>query len=82
MTLDNEFIRPIAELTASHDAEIAKFKRFESQRLGRDIGWAEASDKWFEKHFADWAHNQRRIIDEALSMTDESLGLTSKRLFR
>ena len=78
MTLDNEFIRPIAELTASHNAEIAKFKRRESQHLGRDIGWTEASDKWFEKHFADWARDQRRLIDKALSMTDESLGLTSE----
>lgn len=72
-----EISAPIAELQASQIEEIAKYKWFESQRLGADIGWVRASDEWFEKHFGDWVREQRRLIDEALSMTDESLGVTS-----
>jgi len=72
-----EISAPIAELQASQVEEIAKYKWFESQRVGTDIGWIKASDEWFAKHFADWVREQRRVIDEALSMTDESLGMTN-----
>ncbi|MEI6082821.1 MAG: hypothetical protein WCS70_00815 [Verrucomicrobiota bacterium] len=77
MNHDYEISVPIAELQASQTEEITKYKWFESQRLGADIGWTRAADEWFEKHFADWVREQRRLIDEALSMTDESLGATS-----
>jgi hypothetical protein len=70
-----ELSAPIAELLASQNDEAAQYKWIESQRLGYDIGWARASDEWFEKHFADWVQAQRRVIDEALSMTDDSLGM-------
>jgi hypothetical protein len=69
---DYEISAPIAELQASQVEEIAKYKWFESQRLGTDIGWTRASNEWFEKHFGDWVREQRRLIDEALSMADAS----------
>jgi hypothetical protein len=46
---DSELSAPMIELLASQNDEIAKYKWFESQRLGRDIGWRTASDEWFEK---------------------------------
>ena len=73
-----EISAPIIELQASQNEEIAKYQRLESQRLGADIGWRRAADEWFEKHFADWARAQRRVIDETLSLTDESLEMTSR----
>ena len=77
MNYNYEISVPIAELLTSQNKEIAKYKWFESQRLGHDIGLARASEEWFEKHFADWVRDQRRVIDEALSMTDQSPTTTS-----
>ena len=77
MIYEYEISAPIAELLASQNEEIAKYKRLESQRLGTAMDWTKASNEWFEKHFADWAKEQRRLVDADLSMTDESLGLTS-----
>ena len=78
MTYDNIISEPVAELMASQNEEVAKYRLLESQLKGHDIGWKQASDEWFEKHFADWARGQRRMIDKDLSMTDESLGITSE----
>ena len=74
----SEISEPIAELLASQNEEIAKYRWLESQLKGHDIGWARASNEWFEKHFTDWAREQRRLVDDDLSMTDESLGMTSE----
>jgi hypothetical protein len=68
---------PLAELLASQNEEIAKHKWLVSQRLGADVGWARASEEWFEKHLADWVQAQRRLIDEALCMTDHTLTAAS-----
>ena len=78
MTYEYDISAPIAELLASQNEEIAKYKRLESQRRGTALDWPKASAEWFEKHFADWAREQRRLVDADLSMTDESLGLTSR----
>ena len=74
MNYEYEISTPIAELITSQNEEIAKYKRLESQRLGAAIDWSRASDEWFEKHFAAWAREQRRVIEETLSLADESIG--------
>jgi len=78
MKYEYEISAPMIELQASQNEEISKYQRLESQRLGTEIGWRRAADEWFEKHFTDWARAQRQVIDETLSMTDESLEMTSQ----
>ena len=52
-------------MTAQNEA-VEKYRRLESRQKGHDIGWRRASDEWLEKHFPDWAREQRRLIDDAL----------------
>ena len=82
MTYDYIISVPIAELLTSQNEEIAKYRWLESKLKRHDIGWQMAADEWFEKHFIDWAREQRRLVDKALSMTDESLGIRSDSVVR
>lgn len=77
MTYEYDISAPIAELLASQNEEIAKYKRLESQRRGTALDWPKASAEWFEKHFTDWAREQRRRVDVELSRTDDSPVLTN-----
>ena len=45
MTYDNVISEPVAELMASQNEEIAKYRWHESRLKGHDIGWTRASDE-------------------------------------
>ncbi len=58
---------PLAELLDSQQQAIAEFRRTESRKAGRDIGWKTATDRWFDECFADWIRAERRAIDRVLA---------------
>ncbi len=57
----------LAELLESQQRAIVEFRRTESRKAGRDIGWKTATDRWFDERFADWIRDERRAIDRVLA---------------
>ena len=71
MTLRHRKPDPLADVVRSQHEEIKKYKWFESEKLGRDIGWERASREWMQKHFPDWKrHSWNRFVQEALRSQD------------
>jgi hypothetical protein len=50
---------PFVEMARSQREEIDKYRWIESERVGYDIGWKQASEEWMQKHFAGWKRSLR-----------------------
>jgi len=60
---------PLLDLIHSQQAEIEKHKWIESEKVGRDIGWEQATREWMNRHFAQWkSYCWREAVRDALGL--------------
>ena len=58
---------PLAEIVRSQREEIKKYKWIESEKLGQDIGWEQATQEWMQKFFPEWKqYRWQRAVEDAL----------------
>ena len=74
MTTMTEILTPEAELLASQEAAIAQYQLNARQKAGTDMDRDQAAQEWFEKHFAEWAQAERRVIDQLLRQPSPRAG--------
>jgi hypothetical protein len=44
----------VADLVRLQQEEIERYLWIESEKIGHDIGWKQASQEWEQKHFVEW----------------------------
>lgn len=55
------------QLIGTAHSEIEQFRRIESEKAGRDIGWEQAEAQWMARHFTDWkCYHWHLAVEEAL----------------